>query len=139
VWQDEEGLQKALKFAMGFDVLSKKNIAITDDDHSRPTSPLPPVLEPQTSDCPVNHHLFKLGFGLKADKVAECLRQLGDLLNGFDVPQKAKICFQKFLFSDLNSCGSGVLPHIDEKMLKTSLHGPFILQVSISISFHSVN
>ncbi|KEH42463.1 DUF1767 domain protein [Medicago truncatula] len=44
---------------------------------------------------------------------------------------KKRICFEKFLFSDLHSCGSGILPSPSELKLKfkTTLDGSFILQV----------
>jgi hypothetical protein len=110
---------------------------------------------PQTSDCPVNQpervpsepvdddltdtvsdHLLKLGFSLKREKVADCLRQLGDLLNGLDAPKKAEICFQKFLFSDLHCCGSAILPNPSELKGRTTLDGPFIfIIVSILLNF----
>ena len=102
------------------------------DDHYLPTlppPPPPPVPEPLTSDCPVNDYLLKQGFGFKRYKLADCLGQLED--SGFDVPQKADFCIQKFLFSDLNSCGGGILP--SDLHLQTFLHGPYVLQVSISI------
>jgi hypothetical protein len=127
--------------------------------HTLPPQP-PFVSEPQTSDCPVNQpekvpsepveifdddltdtvsdHLLKLGFSLKREKVADCLRQLGDLLNGLDAPKKAEICFQKLLFSDLHCCGSAILPIPSELKGKTTLDGPFILQVSISIPLYSL-
>jgi hypothetical protein len=81
-------------------------------------------------------HLLKLGFGLKRDKVADCLRQLGDSLNGFHVSEKAEICFQKFLFSDLHCCGSAILPNPSELKGRTTLDGPFIfIIVSILLNF----
>jgi hypothetical protein len=93
------------------------------------------------SDCPIYQQLMKLGFYLKREKVDDCLRQLGDSINGLDDLKKAEMCFEKFLFSNLNSCGSGILPsysynHNDLMLPTTSrtttLDGPFILQVSIS-------
>ncbi|XP_039683054.1 probable fructokinase-7 [Medicago truncatula] len=88
------------------------------------------------SDCPIYQQLIKLGFYLKREKVVDCLRQLGDSINGLNDLEKAEICFQKFLFSNLNSCGSGILPpthNRNDLMLPTTsittLDGPFILQV----------
>ncbi|XP_039686278.1 probable fructokinase-7 [Medicago truncatula] len=74
------------------------------DDHSLHI-PLPP--SPSTSDCPIYKQLIKLGFYLKREKVDDCLRQLGDSINGLNDLEKADICYRKFLFTDLNSCGSG--------------------------------
>jgi hypothetical protein len=106
------------------------DFADVSDDQSLPTPPPPlPVPEPQTSDCPVNDYLLKQGFGFKRDKLADCLRQLED--SELDVPQKAEFCIQKFLISDLNSWGCGILP--SDLGLQTFLHGPYVLQVSISI------
>jgi hypothetical protein len=115
------------------------------DEHSLLHTPPPPA--PSTSDCPIYQQLMKLGFYLKREKVDDCLRQLGDSINGLDDLKKAEMCFEKFLFSNLNSCGSGILPSYsynhNDLMLpttsRTTLDGPFILQVSISIPFHSVN
>jgi len=100
------------------------------DDHSLSTPPPPPpVSKPQTSDCHVNDFLLKRGFGFNRDKLADCLRQLED--SGYNVRQKVSVCIQKFRFSDLNSCGGGILPN--DLHLQTFLHGPYVLQVSISI------
>ncbi|PNY09273.1 recQ-mediated genome instability protein 1-like [Trifolium pratense] len=110
-------------------------VEISDDDFIDISDDLvtpPPIPEPQASDCPVNDFLRGLGFGLKRDSLATCLRELGDSVNGFqgfDVATKAKLCFEQFLFSDLNFCGSGVLPPNVESMHLDVLPGPYVLQV----------
>ncbi|CAI8619348.1 unnamed protein product [Vicia faba] len=112
-------------------------VEISDDDFiDVPNDPIPPtpppVPEPPASDCPVNDFLRRLGFCLKRDSLADCLRELGGSVNGFqgfDVARKAKLCFEQFLFSDLNFCGSGVLPPNVESMHLDVLPGPYVLQV----------
>ncbi|GAU50844.1 hypothetical protein TSUD_76120 [Trifolium subterraneum] len=110
-------------------------VEISDDDFIDISDDLitpPPIPEPQASDCPVNDFLRGLGFGLKRDSLATCLRELGDSVNGFqgfDVATKAKLCFEQFLFSDLNFHGSGVLPPNVESMHLDVLPGPYVLQV----------
>lgn len=115
-------------------------VVISDDDFidvpDDPILPNPPPSfpEPQPSDCPVNDFLRRLGFCLKRDSLADCLRELGSSVNGFqgfDVARKAKLCFEQFLFSDLNFCGSGVLPPNVESMHLDVLPGPYVLQVLI--------
>jgi len=46
--------------------------------------------------------------------------------------------FQEVSVFDLNTCGSGILPSPSELKLKTTLGGPFILQVSIFIQFPAI-
>jgi hypothetical protein len=114
-------------------------VEISDDDFIDISDDLvtpPPIPEPQPSDCPVNDFLRRLGFGLMRDSLATCLRELGDSVNGFqgfDVATKAKLCFEQFLFSDLNFCGSAVLPPNVESMHLDVLPGPYVLQVLISL------
>lgn len=112
-------------------VISDDDLIDIPDDPFLPNPP-PPVPEPQASDCPVNDFLRRLGFCLKRDSLADCLRELGGSVNGFqgfDVARKAKLCFEQFLFSDLNFCGSGVLPPNVESMHLDVLPGPYVLQV----------
>lgn len=114
-------------------VLSDDDVIDVSDDHSLPTPP-----PPQDSDCPVNDFLRRFGFCIKRDSLATCLRELGESMNGFqgfDIATKAKLCFEQFLFSDLNFCGSGVLPSNVASMHLDTLPGPYVLQVSIP--FHS--
>lgn len=115
-------------------LLSDDDVIDVSDDHSLPTPPPPPppVPPPQASDCPVNDFLRRLGFCIKRDSLATCLRELGESVNGFqgfDVATKAKLCFEQFLFSDLNFCGSGVLPSNVTSMHLDTLPGPYVLQV----------
>ncbi|TMW91304.1 hypothetical protein EJD97_014509, partial [Solanum chilense] len=39
------------------------------------------------------------------------------------------LCFEQFLYSDMNSCGAGMLPRDVHKLHLVDLKGPFVLQV----------
>ncbi|MED6121631.1 recQ-mediated genome instability protein 1 [Stylosanthes scabra] len=97
-------------------------------DHLSP----PPPPQPRSSSCPVGDSLRRLGLGLKREWVNACLSELEGSVRGFagfDVTAKAKLCFEQFLFADMNSCGSGVLPSNVHSMHLVNLSGPFVLQV----------
>ncbi|AES60823.1 DUF1767 domain protein [Medicago truncatula] len=49
--------------------------------------------------------------------------------------EKKKVCFRKFLFSDLHSCGSRILPTPIELKLKTTLPGTYVLQVRFQFRY----
>ncbi|XP_020974877.1 recQ-mediated genome instability protein 1 [Arachis ipaensis] len=92
----------------------------------------PPPPQPRASSCPVGDSLRRLGLGLKREWVDACLGELEGSVRGFagfDVTAKAKLCFEQFLFADMNSCGSGVLPPNVHSMHLVNLSGPFVLQV----------
>ncbi|KAJ1411862.1 Recq-mediated genome instability protein 1, C-terminal OB-fold domain [Sesbania bispinosa] len=102
------------------------------DDLSPPSPPPAPVPEPQAPACPVSGFLCRLGLRLKRDWLAACLRELHGSVRGFegfDVATKAKLCFEQFLFADMNHCGSGVLPPNVDSMHQVVLSGPYVLQV----------
>lgn len=116
-------------------VISDDDFVDVSDDFFPPTPPPPPpVPEPQASDSPVNDFLRRTGLCLKRIWLTDCLRELGVSVRGFegfDVATKAKLCFEQFLFSDFNFCGSGVLPPNVDSMHLAVLPGPYVLQVSL--------
>ncbi|CAL0330082.1 unnamed protein product [Lupinus luteus] len=93
---------------------------------------VPDNLSPPSSDCPIADSLRCLGLGLKREWLSDCLRELDCALrgfSGFDVTTKAKLCFEQFLFADMNFCGSGILPPSVDSMHLAQLPGPYVLQV----------
>lgn len=116
------------------------------DDLSPPhQNPEPQVMPPSSrSDagdgptCPVSDSLRPLGLSLRREWLDACFRELENSLRSFpglDVTTKAKLCFEQFLFSDLNYCGSGVLPANVDSMHLVDLPGPFVLQVRFSLHY----
>ena len=70
--------------------------------------------------------------GLKREWLGSCVRGLEQALPGFGglgVDSKAKLCFEKFLVSDMNRSGVGVLPENVDRLHLVDLPGPFVLQV----------
>ncbi|KAI4370012.1 hypothetical protein MLD38_018399 [Melastoma candidum] len=75
-------------------------------------------------------HLERMGLRLSNAWVDGL--QLQTSVPGFshlDAASKAKICFQHFLRSDMNSSGGGVLPPNVGSLHQVDLAGPFVLQV----------
>ncbi|GLT69231.1 hypothetical protein SLA2020_413990 [Shorea laevis] len=69
---------------------------------------------------------------LKREWLDACLNALQSSVPGFaslDVAAKAKLCFERFLASDMNLCGNGVLPPNVDSMHLVDLPGPYVLQV----------
>ena len=128
-------------------------LQISDDDDfidvsdnlSTPSPPPPrppPPPQPQPPGSSVGDSLSRLGLGLRTEWLGGCLRELEGSVRGFagfDVTAKAKLCFEQFLFADMNSCGSGVLPPNVHSMHLVNLTGPFVLQVRLRlfVSLHS--
>ncbi|XP_075517116.1 recQ-mediated genome instability protein 1 [Primulina tabacum] len=86
----------------------------------------------RVSDSPVNGVLERLGLRLKREWLDSCLISLQSSVPGFqamDDSSKAKLCFGKFLCSDMNYCGAGVLPSNVHTLNLVDLKGPFVLQV----------
>lgn len=86
----------------------------------------------EASDSPIGGFLERLGLRLRRDWVDDCVRGLEGSVSGFrdlDVAAKAKLCFQHFLFSDMNYCGAGILPEHVHGLHLDDLAGPFVLQV----------
>lgn len=96
---------------------------------------IPPSSRPNSSEgpgCPISDSLRRLGLSLRREWLDACLRELESSVRGFagfDVTTKAKLCFEQFLFSDMNYCGSGVLPANVDSMHLVDLPGPYVLQV----------
>lgn len=84
------------------------------------------------SESPVHGVLESLGLRLRREWLDSCLEGLQASVQGFhrmDNSAKAKLCFQKFLWSDINFCGAGVLPPNVHTLHLVDLKGPFVLQV----------
>ncbi|KAI4336347.1 hypothetical protein L6164_014884 [Bauhinia variegata] len=99
---------------------------------SRVIPPAPGTDSSEDSGCPINDSLRRLGLSLKREWLDACIRELESSVRGFagfDVTTKAKLCFEQFLFSDMNYCGGGVLPANVHSMHLADLPGPYVLQV----------
>lgn len=93
------------------------------------------------SGCPVGDSLIRLGLSLKTEWLDACLNALQSSVPGFaslDVAAKAKLCFERFLASDMNLCGNGVLPPNVDSMHLVDLPGPYVLQVRSESRFESI-
>ncbi|XP_057972550.1 recQ-mediated genome instability protein 1 [Malania oleifera] len=134
-------------------------LEISDDDFvdasENPPPPPPPPLPPpivdlssfqfqeasmpssgtsfaESSGCPLGESLRRLGLSLRREWLDSCICGLENSVPGFasfDVARKAKLCFEQFLFSDMNHSGGGVLPENVAAMHLVDLAGPFVLQV----------
>ncbi|PSS07647.1 RecQ-mediated genome instability protein like [Actinidia chinensis var. chinensis] len=86
----------------------------------------------ENSDCPITGFLGRLGLRLRREWLDSCIAGLESSVpgfGGFDVATKAKLCFEQFLYSDMNYSGGGILPEDMHNMHLVDLDGPFILQV----------
>ncbi|KAL4584745.1 hypothetical protein LXL04_009354 [Taraxacum kok-saghyz] len=132
-------------------------VDISDDDfidaaedlfHSPQSPPPPPPLNQtvysldysiassvgsnEPSGSPISKILEDLGLRLRGEWLDACLLGLQTAIPGFssfDATKKAKLCFEKFLHSDMNHCGAGFLPDNVHQMHLVDLPGPFVLQV----------
>ncbi|KAF9605180.1 hypothetical protein IFM89_014293 [Coptis chinensis] len=125
-------------------------LEISDDDfldvteNLSPTSPPPPppfpnysstlpsAPSPQIPDSPINVLFRNLGLNIKNEWLDSCIFGLNRNVPGFtnlDVTGKSKLCFQQFVFSDMNLIGSGVVPNNLHSLHQVVLPGPFVLQV----------
>ncbi|KAK7358670.1 hypothetical protein VNO77_00608 [Canavalia gladiata] len=107
-------------------------IDVSDSLSSPPPTPPPPPPSQPLPGSPVSDFLCRLGLALKSDWLDSCLRELQCSVTGFegfDVATKAKLCFEQFLFADMNFCGSGMLPPNVDSMHLRVLPGPYVLQV----------
>ncbi|KAM4107713.1 hypothetical protein ACJW30_04G165500 [Castanea mollissima] len=80
---------------------------------------------------PIGDFLGRLGLRLKNEWLEACLDALRSSVPSFaslGVDAKAKLCFERFLVSDMNRSGSGVLPRNVDSMHLVDLPGPFVLQ-----------
>nr|GEZ52557.1 RecQ-mediated genome instability protein 1 [Tanacetum cinerariifolium] len=103
----------------------------TSLEHSR-TSTTTATEPVSLSDNPVSKVLEDLGLRLRGEWLDGCLSGLQSGVtgfSGFDVTKKAKMCFERFLESDMNLCGAGLLPSNVGRMHLVDLPGPFVLQV----------
>ncbi|KAK4344171.1 hypothetical protein RND71_037265 [Anisodus tanguticus] len=96
----------------------------------------PPNVNVFAADCGIGRVLEGLGLRLRKEWVESCVSGLeGGLVvvvGGFsrlDDNAKAKLCFEQFLYSDMNYCGAGMLPRDVHKLHLVDLKGPFVLQV----------
>ncbi|KAF8400003.1 hypothetical protein HHK36_015876 [Tetracentron sinense] len=83
-------------------------------------------------DSPISEFLRKLGLRLRREWLDSCISGLESSVAGFasfEVARKAKLCFEQFLFSDMNYSGRGILPENVHAMHLVELAGPFVLQV----------
>ncbi|TYJ25519.1 hypothetical protein E1A91_A07G056200v1 [Gossypium mustelinum] len=122
-------------------------LPISDDDfvdvHESFTPPSPPPPPPaeemaapvtsvESSGSPIGDFLLRMGLKLRREWLDSCVQGLESSVPSFsflDVSAKAKLCFQQFLFSDMNYSGGGILPSNVDSMHLVDLKGPFVLQV----------
>ncbi|XP_015059206.1 recQ-mediated genome instability protein 1-like [Solanum pennellii] len=87
----------------------------------------------RASDCGIGRVLEGLGLRLQREWLESCVGGLeGSVVgefSGLDDTTKAKLCFEQFLYSDMNFCGAGMLPRDVHKLHLVDLKGPFVLQV----------
>ncbi|WCJ36300.1 RecQ-mediated genome instability protein 1 [Euphorbia peplus] len=89
----------------------------------------PPQPPPASAGCPIADLLLTMGLYLNTQWLDSCLQGLHNSVPAVDVSAKAKLCFQQFLFSDMNFSGGGLLPPNVDSMHLVDLAGPFVLQV----------
>ncbi|GMN56589.1 hypothetical protein TIFTF001_025700 [Ficus carica] len=100
--------------------------------HPAPPPPQPPSRPLSPIGCPISEFFRGIGLGLKREWLGSCVRRLEQALPGFGglgVDSKAKLCFEKFLVSDMNRSGGGVFPVNVDRLHLVDLPGPFVLQV----------
>ncbi|KAE8710616.1 putative Glucose 1-dehydrogenase [Hibiscus syriacus] len=116
-------------------------LAISDDDfvdagESLTPSPVEETSAPLTSvesyGSPIADFLLGMGLKLRREWLDSCVQGLESSVPRFlnlDISEKAKLCFQQFLLSDMNYSGGGILPENVDSMRLVDLKGPFVLQV----------
>ncbi|XP_060962705.1 recQ-mediated genome instability protein 1 isoform X4 [Cannabis sativa] len=125
-------------------------VEVSDDDEefidvsdnlSPPSPPSPPppaphsdhhMPHPSTFGCPVGDFLQGLGLRLKREWLDACVQGLERSVLGFEglnVDVKAKLCFERFLVSDMNQFGGGLLPENVHSLHLVDLPGRYVLQV----------
>ncbi|XP_069154018.1 recQ-mediated genome instability protein 1-like isoform X2 [Solanum lycopersicum] len=86
----------------------------------------------RAADCGIGRALEGLGLRLRREWLESCVGGLeGSVVgefSGLDDTTKAKLCFEQFLYSDMNFCGAGMLPKDVHKLHLVDLKGPFVLQ-----------
>ncbi|KAG8487973.1 hypothetical protein CXB51_018487 [Gossypium anomalum] len=91
-----------------------------------------PVTSVESSGSPIGDFLLRMGLKLRREWLDSSVQGLESSVPRFstlDVSAKAKLCFQQFLFSDMNYSGGGILPSNVDSMHLVDLKGPFVLQV----------
>ncbi|MBA0577414.1 hypothetical protein Golob_024766 [Gossypium lobatum] len=91
-----------------------------------------PVTSVESSGSPIGDFLLRMGLKLRREWLDSCVQGLESSVPRFstlDASAKAKLCFQQFLFSDMNYSGGGILPSNVDSMHLVDLKGPFVLQV----------
>lgn len=104
----------------------------TPNHHEPPNIDVFDVAVAVAADCGIGRVLEGLGLRLRKDWLESCVRGLEGSVREFtrlDDNAKAKLCFEQFLYSDMNYCGAGMLPRDVFKLHLVDLKGPFVLQV----------
>ncbi|PON77237.1 RecQ mediated genome instability protein [Parasponia andersonii] len=103
---------------------------------SPPLAPPPPAPNsghrPSPVGSPIGDFLLGLGLRLKREWLDSCVRGLEQSVPGFGelgVAVKAKLCFERFLLSDMNQSAGGILPENVDRFHLVDLPGPYVLQV----------
>ncbi|OVA17457.1 protein of unknown function DUF1767 [Macleaya cordata] len=109
------------------------------DSTRAPTNPA--FFSGGSRDCLIHEFLRNLGLKLRTEWLDSCIYGMSNSVPGFasfNVAGKAKLCFEEFLFSDMNLSGGGVLPENVHSLHLVDLAGPYVLQVDeiVNISCH---
>ncbi|XP_078435167.1 recQ-mediated instability protein (DUF1767) [Wolffia australiana] len=89
-------------------------------------------VDAQSANGRIDLLLRNLGLKLRREWLDSCIASLLGSRPGFlamEDSAKAKLCFEQFLFSDMNFSGGGGLPGNVGEMHGIVLEGPFVLQV----------
>lgn len=106
----------------------------TPNHHEPPNIDVFDVAVAVAADCGIGRVLEGLGLRLRKDWLESCVRGLEGSVREFtrlDDNAKAKLCFEQFLYSDMNYCGAGWLPRDVHKLHLVDLKGPFVLQMRL--------
>ncbi|MCD7457187.1 hypothetical protein HAX54_034393 [Datura stramonium] len=79
--------------------------------------------------------------GIAEEWLESCIGGLEGSVGGFtglDDTAKAKLCFEQFLYSDMNFCGAGMLPRDVHKLHLVDLKGPFVLQRVFGMEYRPI-
>ncbi|MBA0846844.1 hypothetical protein Goshw_008238 [Gossypium schwendimanii] len=118
--------------------ISDDDFVDVDESFTPPSPPPPaeemaaPVTSVESSGSPIGDFLLRMGLKLRREWLDSCVQGLESSVPRFstlDASAKAKLCFQQFLFSDMNYSGGGILPSNVDSMHLVDLKGPFVLQV----------
>ncbi|MBA0639265.1 hypothetical protein Goklo_022308 [Gossypium klotzschianum] len=118
--------------------ISDDDFVDVDESFTPPSPPPPaeemaaPVTSVESSGSPIGDFLLRMGLKLRREWLDSCVQGLESSVPRFstlDASAKSKLCFQQFLFSDMNYSGGGILPSNVDSMHLVDLKGPFVLQV----------